>query len=138
MVDKGVVACGMFNNVQGHIRPMHDEEYVEEKYALVQVLEECSAKVFGINYLGFHIVGKLDSIALSLCSLLSVLKSLASSSFAMFVHTKSSAASLANAWPELGRRRGLRSTCLHAHAMAVNLTTMLNVHELTSFPTVIH
>jgi hypothetical protein len=31
MFNKGAVACGVFNNVQGHICLMHDEEFVEEK-----------------------------------------------------------------------------------------------------------
>jgi hypothetical protein len=47
---------------------MHDEEYIEETYVLVQALKECNAKVFGIDHVSFKIVGKLDSIAPNLCS----------------------------------------------------------------------
>jgi hypothetical protein len=95
--------------------------------------------MFGIDHLGFQIIGKLDSIAPNVCApWLSVLKNLASSSFAMFVHTKSSVASLANVWPKLGGRGGLRSTYLHVHTMAIDLATLWNVHELTSSPSVIH
>ncbi len=61
-----------------------------------------------------------------------MLKNLVSSSSTMSMHAKSSATSLANVWPELGGKRGLRSTYWCAHAMAINLVAMLNVHELTS------
>jgi len=54
VVDKGAIACGVFSNVYGHFHHTHDEEFVEEMYVLVQVLEECSTKVFGTNYLGFQ------------------------------------------------------------------------------------
>lgn len=69
-----------------------------------------------------------------------MLKSFASSSSSstMFVHAKSSATSFTNVWPQLGGRRGLRSTHLRAHAMVANLAALLNVHELTSSPTIIH
>ncbi len=50
-IDKTIVACGVFNNVQGC--PTHDEESTEERYVLVQALKECSAKMFGTNRLGF-------------------------------------------------------------------------------------
>jgi hypothetical protein len=47
---------------------MYDEESVESKeYVLVQALEECCAKVFGIDRLSFQIIGTLNSIAPSLC-----------------------------------------------------------------------
>jgi hypothetical protein len=139
VVDKATVACGVFSSVQGRFRPAHDEESAEERYVLVHALEECSAKVFGTDRLGFQIAGKLDSIAPSLCApWLSVLKSLASSSSAMSVKAKSSAASLANVWPELGGRGGLRSTRWRARAMAADLAALLSVHELTSSPEVIH
>ncbi len=106
---------------------------------MVQALEECNAKMFSTNHLSFQIIGKLDFIAPSLCApWLSMLKNLASSSFAMFVHTKSSVALLANVWPKLGGRGGLRSTYLHVHAMAIDLTTLWSVYELTSSPSVIH
>jgi hypothetical protein len=54
------------------------------------------------------------------------------------MHAKSSVASFANVWHELGGRKGFRSTHLHAHAMAIDLVALLNVHELTSSPIVIH
>jgi hypothetical protein len=95
--------------------------------------------VVGTNRLGFQIACKLDSIAPSLCApWLSVLKHLASSSSTMSMHAKSNATSLANVWPELGGRGGLRSTHWHAHAMAIDLTIMLSVHELTNSLRVIH
>ncbi len=60
-----------------------------KKNVLVQALKECSAKVFGIDCLGFQIVGKLDSITPNMCApWLLMLKSLISSSFAMFVLPK--------------------------------------------------
>jgi hypothetical protein len=81
---------------------VHDEKFVIKKYVLVQALEECSAKVFGIDRLGFQIAYKLDSIAPSLCALwLSVLKNFASSSSIMSMHAKNNATSVANVWPEV-------------------------------------
>ncbi len=56
----------------------------------------------------------------------------------MSVHAKSSAISFANVWPKLRGRGGLRSTYWHARAMAIDLTTLLSVHELTFSPTLIH
>jgi hypothetical protein len=67
-----------------------------------------------------------------------MLKNLVSSSSTMFMHAKSNATSPTNVWLELGGRGGLRSTYWHAHAMATNLVAMLNVHDLTSSPTLIH
>jgi hypothetical protein len=55
---------------------------------------------------------------------LSMLKSLASSSSTMFLHAKNSATSLTNVWPELGGKRGLRSTCRCVHAMVVDSPTL--------------
>jgi hypothetical protein len=40
IVDKIIVACGVFSNVQGC--PTHDEESIEEKYVLVQAFKECN------------------------------------------------------------------------------------------------
>ncbi len=95
--------------------------------------------MFSTDHLGFQIIGKLDSIVPSLCApWLSMLKSFASSSSAIFVHAKSNATSLANVWLELNGRGGLRSTYLRAHAMATDLVTLLNVHELTSTLAIIH
>jgi hypothetical protein len=56
----------VFNNVEGRFCLAHDEKFVEKRYVFVQVLEECSSKLFGINHLGFQIAYKLDSIAPSL------------------------------------------------------------------------
>jgi hypothetical protein len=67
-----------------------------------------------------------------------MLKNLASSSFAMFVHAKSSAISFVNVWLELGGRGGLRSIYWRARAMAVNLVALWSVHELISPPIIIH
>jgi hypothetical protein len=57
---------------------------------------------------------------------------------AVSMHAKSSVASFANVWHELGGRRGLRSTHLCAHAMVIDLIALLSVHELTSSPIIIH
>jgi hypothetical protein len=74
----------VFSNVQGHFRPTHDEKFAKNIYVLVQTLEECNPKVFGTDRLNFQIACKLDSIAPSMCApWLSMLKSLASSSFTM-------------------------------------------------------
>jgi hypothetical protein len=95
--------------------------------------------MFGTKYLSFQIVGKLKSIAPSMCApWLLMLNNLASSSSTMFMHAKSSVTSLTNVWHELGGRECLRSTCLHARAMATNLVALLIVHELTSSPIIIH
>jgi len=95
--------------------------------------------MFSIDNLGFQIVGKLNSIVPSLCApWLSMLKSFASSSSAMFVHAKSNATSLANVRLELNGRGGLRSTYLRAHAMASDLVALLSVHEITSILAIIH
>jgi hypothetical protein len=67
-----------------------------------------------------------------------MLKSLASSSFAMFVHAKSNATSFANVWLELGGRGDLRSTYWLARSMAANLAALWSLHELINPPIVIH
>jgi hypothetical protein len=67
-----------------------------------------------------------------------MLKSLASSSFAMSVHAKTNVASFANVGPELGGRGGLRSTCWHACAMASDFVALLSDHELKSSLIIIH
>jgi hypothetical protein len=111
MVDKQQLHVVCLTVFKATFCPTHDETFVKKVYVLVQALEECNAKVFGTNCLGFQIACKLDSIAPSMCApWLSMLKSLASSSFTMYMHAKSSGTSLANVWPELGGRKGLRST----------------------------
>ncbi len=53
VINKAIVAYGVFSSVKGHICPAHDEKFAKNIYVLVQALEESSAKVFGINHLSF-------------------------------------------------------------------------------------
>jgi hypothetical protein len=39
MVDKAIVACGVFSNVLGHFCPMHDEEFAEKNMFWFKLLK---------------------------------------------------------------------------------------------------
>jgi hypothetical protein len=48
-IDKAIVACGVFNDVHGHLCPAHDEEFVEKDMSWFKLLRNVTPKCLALT-----------------------------------------------------------------------------------------